>query len=494
MNEHLRENLKKETSQKQKRRQFLISELTKTNFSSKMSKIFADIAQSISKASEEILKSKKLSRDLSQRSKLSSERKTKNLPSPRNASQLFTPGNKFFFKLTSPKEEKSVQSSVDKTKIKEKFLATTNEKKIKKLNIKHENSSENFRKNAKLNSCRSEILSKTIIYRKKRFTVQYNPKWYKKAGVLPPGETDAKIITEKSYQRSLISNEISVLLDNISKFKIYTFSEVSSLVHTDSAIQNFVSKLNRLIEEICGLLLKISNIILLDFEKFVQNPIYMPVLPSKMKEGELVTDEVQAFDENLLIFNDCEKFISSAYEIYLLLSSQVETYIIPYNDMIQLRFFLSQARYDVSSLIFTSKSYITTATNDSVMYEKYKIEMRKYEKTQGNFARSREMKDMNERMRERLRIKINEETEKNRRLENILNFQNKDKDFEEKKRKIMMKKRKFFNLDSKMMNKMMNYMNPEMKKKVIGEKILNMFKEKKSDKKRVMQAGGTIIN
>lgn len=73
---------------------------------------------------------------------------------------------------------------------------------------------------------------------------------------------------------------------------------------------------------------------------------------------------------------------------------------------------------------------------------------------------------------------------KNRRLHFALWGRGQDKEFEEKKRLVAKKKEKHIDLGSKMISKMMLYMNPERKNEILGEKLLQQFKDTNKNKKK----------
>jgi hypothetical protein len=235
--------------------------------------------------------------------------------------------------------------------------------------------------------------------------------------------------------------------------------------------------------------------ILFDFEKYLQNTEFvLPAYPQLMQHGQVVMNELAEFDTNMIIFNESTKFISNSFEIYLILSGQVEDYIISYHKMVKIKQFLSRARYSVSGLIFTSKSYIKDCISDKISYNKYIFEItkRKGEVSLGKEDRKGVLKDMNDRLREKMKVKYTDEVEKNRRLNNALyGGKRKDREFEEKKRKVAKEMEKHVDLNSKMFDKLMMYMSKEKKNLILGEKLLQQFKQYKvKDKTKVLQSGG----
>lgn len=465
---------------KTKERNKLINLYNKTCFNSKMSMVFADITQSVRECQEELIKSrliiKKPQKTLKFNQKAACTSRAGN--TTKNASSFsFLTNNKMksqslpktFFTNTTKK------TTISTFKQTVPFLQNT--KVIFPPQI-------TLTKSAKtLSSVSSEV---SINVRKKNFTIKYDKKWYKKHDLPIPNDLTPQLLTDKDYQRTLISNEIIILLENISKFKISIYESISQQIHNGFITQPYLKKFNLLIEETCGLLVEISHRIISDFEKYITKETFIsPAKPSRMiEELSASNDEIKEFDINILIFNESVSFLSSSYEMFLLLFSQVDNYILTFDNMIKVKQYLARARYNVSGIIFTSKRYVINSNIDNYAYDKYFLEMTKKEQEKKE-ERKVALKDMNERFRERLKIKYNEEIEKNRRLHFALWGRGQDKEFEEKKRLVTKKKEKHIDLGSKMISKMMLYMTPERKNEILGEKLLQQFKDTKKNKIKI---------
>ena len=474
---------------KNKERNKLINLYNKTCFNSKMSMVFADITQSVRECQEELIKSRLIIKK-SQKTFLKFNQKTARIPRAGNTTKN---ASSFSFLTTN----KMKSQSLPKT-----FFTNTTKKSTTSIFKQTVPFLQNTKvifppqitltKSAKtLSSVSSDV---SINVRKKNFYIKYDKNWYKKHDLPIPNDLTPQLLTDKDYQRTLISNEIIILLENISKFKISTYESISQQIHNGFITQPYLRKFNMLIEETCGLLVEISHRIIKDFEKYITKETLIPPAKPSMMNEELNTsnDEIKEFDNNILIFNESMSFLSSSYEMFLLLFSQVDSFILSFENMIRIKQYLARARYNVSGIIFTSKRYVTNSNIDNYAYDKYFLEMTKKEQEKKE-ERKVALKDMNERFRERLKMKFNEEIEKNRRLHFALWGRGQDKEFEEKKRLVAKKKEKHIDLGSKMISKMMLYMNPERKNEILGEKLLQQFKDtNKSKKKNKIMSG--ILN
>ena len=200
---------------KNKERNKLINLYNKTCFNSKMSMVFADITQSVRECQEELIKSRLIIKK-SQKTSLKFNQKTARISragkTTKNASSFsFLTTNKMksqslpktFFTNTTKKSTTSI--------FKQTVPFLQNTKVIFPPQI-------TLTKSAKtLSSVSSDV---SINVRKKNFYIKYDKNWYKKHDLPIPNDLTPQLLTDKDYQRTLISNEIIILLENISKFKI----------------------------------------------------------------------------------------------------------------------------------------------------------------------------------------------------------------------------------------------------------------------------------
>lgn len=472
---------------KEKERNKLITLYNKTCFNSKMSILFADITQSVHQYSNNISKSRTL---LKQAQKSTYNIFPKKLKPPSQQS-------KFPF-LTSSQMMKS--QSLPKSQFLQTKLTSNQSLSSLRLNKDLQSTKTNLVTKALSHTSKSSSTNSIfdIYTRKKNFKVRYDRDWYKKNGLPIPNDISPNVLCDKEYQRTIITNEITIILDNISKFKVSILEMISAHIHSNNITQVYIAKLNMIIEETCGLLLAISNDLLYDLEKYILNTnMVSPVFPKEMIDNNDISyDEIKSFDINIKIFNECLLFISSSYEMFLLLSKQVDDYVINFTRMKRLKQFLSRVRLTTSAMSITAKRYANDCDNDNDAFDKYFFQMTKCANDKIE-ERKNILKDMNERFRDRLKMKFNEEVEKNRRLNNALCGRSNDKEFEEKKRLLAKKSEKHIDLSSRIISKMMMYMTPERKKEIMGERLLQQFKnhtKKNKGKNKFISNNGISIS
>jgi hypothetical protein len=237
------------------------------------------------------------------------------------------------------------------------------------------------------------------------------------------------------------------------------------------------------IEETSGLFIEIGHLIISYYEKFsnLQNETRR-LNPPEMKEGSEVFNEKIEYSKNTKILNECLKFLSTTYEIYLILNNTSD-YILPMNDLIKIRHFLNRARFNVNELNIYSKKCLDIIRYENNIVNLYnsqkKIiqnEEKLINKQYSNLDKT--MKDDLENFNE----KINQEygKDKIRRLNNLLNEARINHSNSTKK---LNKKCKYIDFDAKIFNKLFKYMEPEIKDRfeafsVIQKKNNNKFNRK----------------
>ena len=315
------------------------------------------------------------------------------------------------------------------------------------------------------NKCNYVKISKHNNYlRRKKFKIDVIKGWEFKNGVNIIHFNEKAFIEDKEYQRNLISNQIDIIIDNTNFFKLNHINILSNYIKTDDLNQTHLISLNKLIEETSALYIEISHLIVKDFESFLYIKHKLsPCSPSEMIEGAKVTDEKVEFDVDIKLLNECTKFLSSSYEIYLVLSRQSK-YIFPMKKFIKIRHFLNRARFNISNLVSISKKYIIELRYEKGIINQFNEQKELIEKNiklknkqYSNINRSLdELEDLKEKNQNVQSIG----TDKIRRLNNLINplIVNKNNNG---KRYIG----KHIDVDDKMFNKIVEYMEPDIKEK-----------------------------
>lgn len=278
--------------------------------------------------------------------------------------------------------------------------------------------------------------------RRKNYKVVYDVNWSKRNGFIDKKENSLKTYTNQFYQKQLITSELLVIYDNHSTFRMTYVDDLMSV--SININEKFIRCINIIIEETCGLMVEIVHLFLWDFIQYyslIGKP--KPTFPSCPNDNAVVSDEVNELKINLKELNEITYFLKETNEIYSLLTAQLTNLVLTLDNMIKIKQYLARCRFNISKLIFTSKSYIDNYNFDEEAYGKYKNKILKINKSNSciyfyndnkdndkekeivieneNENETSKLKESNSKKRFGYFKKHNGETERIRRLQALLN-------------------------------------------------------------------------
>ena len=308
--------------------------------------------------------------------------------------------------------------------------------------------------------------------------------WEAKNGFDYDNSKNKYFIEDKVYQKNFISNQIEIIIDNTNSFKLENMIYIEKHIKQDEINIQFLIKLNKLIEETSGLFIKVGHLIISDHEKFsnLQNETHQ-LNPPEMKEGSVVYNEKIEFGKNTKILNESVKFLTTTYEVYLILTNTSD-YILSMNEFLKIKHFLNRARFNISELNIYSKKCLDIIKYENNIVNLYNSQKKIIQNNEKLINKQysnldKTTKDDFQNFREKVFQEYGRD--KVRRLNNLLN-ETRIKHSNSKKN-ILNKKCKFIDFDDTMFNKLFKYMEPEIKDKfeafsVTQKKIKNKFERK----------------
>lgn len=379
--------------------------------------------------------------------------------------------------------QKNNTNENEKEDEKNKDINDNNVEEDQKEDLKEKESNPNTRREKKLKSIiknkNDEILF--VKKRKKTFKVDVIRGWEFQNGLNFNNVNEKGYIEDKEYQKNLISNQIDIIVDNTNYFKLNFINILESYIKNDDLNPMFLLKLNKLIEETASIYVEIGHLIIRDLEQFIFLKYKLPFpTPKEMVEGAEVSDEKIEFEKDIKILNYCSKYLTSSFDIYIILNSQLSNYYLPAKTFRRARHFLNRARYNMNNVILISKKFI-----EEINYEKGIV---------NQFNEQKELIAKNGKIRNTQYYKsdkyskngfdflngINQNSQnvigkdKIRRLNNLLS---------EKNKKLSQKKHngKHIDLKNKMFNKIVEYMDPNIKERF---EALSVTQKKDKNKKQ----------
>ena len=378
--------------------------------------------------------------------------------------------------------EKIIENENENSKVEKKSI-NENENNEEKKRVSNDNNIEEYQKedlkeNESIQNTeeRREKKLKSIIKnkndeiffvkrRKKTFKVDVIRGWEFQNGLNFNNVNEKGYIEDKEYQKNLISNQIDIIMDNTNYFKLNFINQLELYIENDDLNPNFLLKLNKLIEETASIYVEIGHLIIRDLEEFIFLKYKLPFpTPKEMIEGAEVLDEKIEFEKDIKILNYCSKYLTSSFDIYLILNSQLCNYYLPAKTFRRVRHFLNRARYNMNSVILISRKFI-----EEINYEKGIVNQ--FNEQKELIAKNGKIKNTQYYNLDKFSKNgfdflngINKNSQnvigkdKIRRLNNLLN---------EKNKKLSQKRNngKHIDLENKMFNKIVEYMDPNIKER-----------------------------
>jgi hypothetical protein len=218
-------------------------------------------------------------------------------------------------------------------------------------------------------------------------------------------------------------DEIKVLMDNILYYRSKCLNDRMLLNIFRHLNMKKKVNMNKLLEETCGLILKVANGILLDFSKFLEKFVAIQPPSADKLQTRMIKDEEIAFRDNCNLLVEISIFLKSCFEVYSTLTKQVDDMTLSHRALIVILQFIDRSRMNISTLIYSTRNYRDNYVKDVSMYYKYKTEMcRLYHDIEEEYLMENEedYEFYKENRNVRTHNKLNEENERKRRLNKVL--------------------------------------------------------------------------
>jgi hypothetical protein len=272
-----------------------------------------------------------------------------------------------------------------------------------------------------------QILKSKPIGRKKHFKVVYIDNWFSKNG-FPLQKLDNFTVNSLDFQSKFISDEIKVLMENMQRYKMIYLNDKKIFTIFKNLHKSYQIRFNKIIEDTCGLLMEISNDILIDFSRYLERFVSIhPPKPANFK-SKIVINEEAAFISNVQVFNEVSMFFKACFEVYEILTKQVEDMVLPYQSFMRVHQFLARCRLNISNLTFSSKNFYKNFFHDQNLLDKFNYQIEKIDEESEDKESRRNDKiirkdksDLGEKLKRQYAFKVNEENDRIRRLNAVLN-------------------------------------------------------------------------
>ena len=313
-------------------------------------------------------------------------------------------------------------------------------------------------------------------YRIKNVKIFYDKDWELKNGFFPIKNTNN--LSDQDLQKDIILNEIEIIIENMERFYNKFYFDLKDEIINGNLNIFQIKKLNMLIENTYSLFIKISNLIIQDYNQYLNKRKFNTIKnPYELIEESIVNDEKNEFIKNIKLLKQCYNFLVSCKEHYRTFIFQIEDFKLSYNKMKKIKQFLFRARYGVSGILFTTEKIIYESKFEDYLYSKYCINANEisadninkynfYHKYNKNFFEKKKMNNnyYSERGHKitKLLLKNDKQTQEQIKLENM-------------KREINKKNEKHIDYNNVIFNDMLPYMRPNKKNQIITQKLLQNY-------------------
>ena len=132
------------------------------------------------------------------------------------------------------------------------------------------------------------------------------------------------LIENINYQSKLFHEQVKLLFDSIQRYKMTVISKENFMEAFNALSLKSKINFNKVLEEACGLLLLLPQIILLEFYNYVEKFDSMHI-PKKEKFIEkYIFDEVENLNYNNNLLTEVSDFFQNCFEVYLILAKEVD--------------------------------------------------------------------------------------------------------------------------------------------------------------------------
>ena len=281
------------------------------------------------------------------------------------------------------------------------------------------------------------------------------------------------------YQHKSLNDQFKLLVDNIQYYKM-------SIVSKDNYIEAFKClslknkiNYNKALEEACGLLLLLPQLILLEFYKYIERFENLN-MPDKNKfKDKYIFDEVSCLYYNNNLLTEVTEYFQNCFEVYLILVKEVDNMSLKPKNFNNALSAFEKARYNMSNVVSSSENGIKNYENDLKMVDK----ILKNEHKEPMFKVRH--KNLTDKLRGQFIFKKNDERQRIIRITNTLKLRKDDDDLDEMK---INEKREFKSIiHTKLIDGLLPYCRKKIKQQIQSRRIMDEmepFKNKNENKKQ----------
>lgn len=272
------------------------------------------------------------------------------------------------------------------------------------------------------------------------------------------------------YQHKSLNDQFKLLVDNIQYYKM-------SIVSKDNYIEAFKClslknkiNYNKALEEACGLLLLLPQLILLEFYKYIERFENLN-MPDKNKfKDKYIFDEVSCLYYNNNLLTEVTEYFQNCFEVYLILVKEVDNMSLKPKNFNNALSAFEKARFDISFACNIAENALMNYNKDiNIIYKLNRVDMIKNKYNNTLF---------NDKSRNYNSLKKNSDRQRKLRIEACINNKeddiNKNNDLLFPKVNKLSDKKKFNSIiDSDLVSKILKHCKKDIKYEIMTQRINN---------------------
>jgi hypothetical protein len=302
--------------------------------------------------------------------------------------------------------------------------------------------------------------------------------------------------TSVEHQSKVFIDQYKLLIDNINHYKLNIITKDKYL---DSfkclSLKNKISY-NKALEEACGLLLLLPQLLLIEFYKYIEK-FEGVVLPNKNKfKDKYIFDEVSCLLYNNKLLSEMSEYFQNCFDVYLILVNEVDDMSLKLKNFNNVLSAFEKARYDISFACNMAENAMNDYNKDLTIINRLnridmiKTKIRKRNLTDKSRIYNYKKNNKNKDKQRKLRIEACLSTKEDEMNEN----KNNGNDFIFRKEKKIKNNRKFKSIvDSIFMTKILKYCKKGVKYNIITQRINNELNNSSSEEEDTIKKTNKVI-
>ena len=291
---------------------------------------------------------------------------------------------------------------------------------------------------------------------------------FAKAGIITQLWRKTLFINSTEMQMNDIFNKIRLILDNIDFFKANYYNNGNFYLAFENMNNMKKAKLNLTIEELCFLLIKIPQKLLLKFYKNLDKFLYVEEPDIKKEMEKIPKNEKECLNINCSFLNSVSVYFAGCAEVLKEIKKRIDYYKFSNHEFLLIDNFLDLARFDTSKINSIAEIYIEKLKKDKEILEKLEIGI-------GIKKKKRKIEDIFERNHKRYTQNFKDEI-KLERINSSLNLKNKYLGDEKRMKFILMRRQKNLNiLNQPIVRSLMKYLKDNIKSQIISQQLFERY-------------------